>query len=310
MGKRRKRSNLYKKSKYYRRRRREILVFTFTGIALAVLFLVVLTAILGHPRSSQNIKEEAAQTFSLAEEEKEEDSRWPASPVSITVSLTGDCTLGTDEAFDYDTSLNAFYEAQGSSYFFENVLPIFSSDDLTVVNMESTLTESTEREDKLFAFKAPPAYVSILTNGSVEAATLANNHSHDYGEQSFADTKQALIQAGITPFGYEETAIMEIQGIKVGLVGIYELKDHMERTTQVKENIARVKEDGAHVIIVVFHWGNEKETEPDSNQTALGHLAIDEGADLVVGHHPHVLVWSKRLTQRFVFYDFPAYFYH
>ena len=143
MGKRRKRSNLYKKSKYYRRRRREILFFTFTGIALAVLFLVVLTAILGRPRSSQNIKEEAAQTFSLAEEEKEEDSRWPASPVSITVSLTGDCTLGTDEAFDYDTSLNAFYEAQGSSYFFENVLPIFSSDDLTVVNMESTLTEST-----------------------------------------------------------------------------------------------------------------------------------------------------------------------
>lgn len=81
----------------------------------------------------------------------------------------------------------------------------------------------------------------------------------------------------------------EVKGIKVGLVGIYELKDHLERKEQLKQNIAKVKAEGAQITIVIFHWGNEKEEVPDSNQTTLAHLAIDEGADLVCGHHPHVL---------------------
>ena len=107
------------------------------------------------------------------------------------------------------------------------------------------------------------------------------NHSHDYGEQGFADTLAALDQEGITHFGYDETAVIEVKGIKVGLVGIYELKDHLDRTEQLKQNIAKVKEQGAVITIVIFHWGNEKEEIPDSNQTTLGRLAIDEGADLV-----------------------------
>ncbi|MGI6070792.1 MAG: CapA family protein [Blautia sp.] len=224
-------------------------------------------------------------------------------PVTLTVSAAGDCTLGTDEEFDYSTSLNAYYETKGSQYFFQNVLPIFSADDLTIVNMEGTLTDSEEREDKQFAFKADASYADILKDGSVEAANLANNHSHDYGDQSYEDTKAALDAAGITHFGYEETAMMDIKGIKVGLVGIYELKDHLEREQQLRDNIAKVKEDGAQLVIVTFHWGNEKETVPDSNQTQLGHVAIDAGADLVVGHHPHVLQGIEKYKDRFIVYS-------
>lgn len=99
----------------------------------------------------------------------------------------------------------------------------------------------------------------------------------------------ALDNAGITHFGYDDTAVMDIKGIKVGLVGIYELNDHLGREQQLKDNIAKVKKDGAELVIVIFHWGNETETVPDTNQMTLGRLAIDEGADLVCGHHPHVL---------------------
>ena len=155
--------------------------------------------------------------------------------------------------------------------------------------MEGTLTESTQRADKTFAFKAPASYAGILTSGSVEAVNTANNHSHDYGEQSFTDTLSALDDAGIVHFGCDETAVMDVKGIKVGLVGIYELNDHLEREQQLKDNIAKVKSEGAQLTIVIFHWGNEKETVPDSNQITLGRLAIDQGADLVCGHHPHVL---------------------
>ena len=107
--------------------------------------------------------------------------------------------------------------------------------------------------------------------------------------RSYEDTMTALDAAGIVHFGYDETAVMDVKGIKVGMVGIYELKDHLEREQQLKDNIAKVKADGAQLIVVIFHWGNETETVPDSNQTTLGRLAIDEGADLVCGHHPHVL---------------------
>ena len=210
-------------------------------------------------------------------------------PVTLTVSVVGDCTLGTDENFDYDTSLNAYFESYGKEYFFQNVKSIFEADDLTIANNEGTFTESYDREDKTFAFKAPASFAGIYSCSSVEAVNTANNHSHDYGEQSFQDTMDALDAEGIVHFGYDETAVMDVKGVKVGLIGIYELNDHLERKQQLEDNINKVKDEGAELVIVIFHWGNEKETVPDSNQTTLGRLAIDLGADLVCGHHPHVL---------------------
>ena len=118
-----------------------------------------------------------------------------------------------------------------AAYFLQNVKSIFAADDLTIANFEGTLTESDAREDKTFAFKGPAEFTSILTSGSVEAVTTANNHSHDYGDQGYEDTIAALDAAGIVNFGYDKTAVMDVKGVKVGLVGIYELKDHLgERT--------------------------------------------------------------------------------
>ena len=170
--------------------------------------------------------------------------------------------MGTDETFDYDTSLNACYDNNGKDYFFKNVKSIFEADDLTIANFEGTLTDSDEREDKEYAFKAPAEYTSILTAGSVEAVNTANNHSHDYGEKSYTDTISALEDAGIASFGYNRIKILKIKGIKVGVTGIYELADHQKRASQVKQNIKALKKAGAQVIIVNFHWGIEKQYTP------------------------------------------------
>lgn len=210
-------------------------------------------------------------------------------PVEILLSFTGDCILGTDENFYYDTSFNAYYENYGSAYFFQNVKDVFEKDDLTIINMEGTLTDLTTRKDKQFAFKGDLEYVKVLTNGSVEAANMANNHSYDYGEESFKDTVNILEKNKIRTFGDDETVIIPVKGVNVGIFGIYELDDHEERIPQVKSDIAKLKKDGADIIVAVFHWGNELERVPDDNQVMLAHLAIDEGADVVVGHHPHVL---------------------
>lgn len=210
-------------------------------------------------------------------------------PAEILLSFTGDCILGTDEFFAWDTGLPAYYNLYGPEYFLKNVRSIFEEDDLTIVNMEGTLTEETTRVDKQFAFKGDPEYVKILTSSSVEAANIANNHSHDYGEKSFQDTVQTLEENGIKTFGYDDVAVLEVKGIRVGMFGIYELDDHLERIPQVKQDIAKLKDQNVDIIVAVFHWSNELVTVPDENQVTLAHLAIDEGADVVVGHHPHVV---------------------
>lgn len=279
-----------------------------TGIGIFVLvFILILAGIRGCSNYMSSRQAAAKKTVSMNASEdnsqKASSDSQNTDSVSLTLSVVGDCTLGTDETFDYDTSLNAYYENYGADYFLQNVKDIFSTDDLTIANFEGTLTDSDEREDKTFAFKAPASYASILTGGSVEAVNTANNHSHDYGEQSFDDTLAALDDAGIVHFGYDETAVMDVRGIKVGLVGIYELYDHLEREQQLKDNIAKVKADGAQLIVVIFHWGNETETVPDSNQTTLGRIAIDEGADLVCGHHPHVLQGIETYKGRNIVYS-------
>ena len=308
------RKDIYKKSKYYQEKRQKLLIATGIGIFVLV-FILILAGIRGcsnymssrqaaaKKTVSMNASEDNSQKASSDSQNTDSSNATVSSPVSLTLSVVGDCTLGTDETFDYDTSLNAYYENYGADYFLQNVKDIFSTDDLTIANFEGTLTDSDEREDKTFAFKAPASYASILTGGSVEAVNTANNHSHDYGDQSFDDTLAALDDAGIVHFGYDETAVMDVKGIKVGLVGIYELYDHLEREQQLKDNIAKVKADGAQLIVAIFHWGNETETVPDSNQTTLGRIAIDEGADLVCGHHPHVLQGIETYKGRNIVYS-------
>lgn len=300
------RKDIYKKSKYYQEKRQKLLIATGIGIFVLV-FILILAGIRGCSNYMSSRQAAAKKTVSMNaskdNSQKASSDSQNTDSVSLTLSVVGDCTLGTDETFDYDTSLNAYYENYGADYFLQNVKDIFSADDLTIANFEGTLTDSDEREDKTFAFKAPASYASILTGGSVEAVNTANNHSHDYGEQSFNDTLAALDDAGIVHFGYDETAVMDVKGIKVGLVGIYELYDHLEREQQLKDNIAKVKADGAQLIVVIFHWGNETETVPDSNQTTLGRIAIDEGADLVCGHHPHVLQGIETYKGRNIVYS-------
>ena len=294
------RKDIYKKSKYYQEKRQKLLIAAGIG-GFILVFVLILAGIRGcsnymqakqttaQNAVSMNASGDSNQTAATDSQETDSSDTAISAPVSLTLSVVGDCTLGTDETFDYDTSLNAYYENYGADYFLQNVRSIFSTDDLTIANFEGTLTDSDEREDKTFAFKAPASYASILSGSSVEAVNTANNHSHDYGDQGFDDTLAALDDAGIVHFGYDETAVMDIKGIKVGMVGIYELYDHLDREQQLKDNIAKVQADGAQLIVVIFHWGNETETVPDSNQTTLGRMAIDLGADLVCGHHPHVL---------------------
>lgn len=266
----------------YLQRKKLYLRITTAGAVLILVLIILTVSFFAH---AGKISDPAIDETEDTSETEYADSE----SIELVMSFTGDCILGTDEFFDWNTSLNAYHEAYGGAYFLDNVRDIFKKDDLTIINMEGTLTEESARLEKQFAFKGPMEFIDILSGSSIEAANIANNHSHDYGEKSFQDTVELLEKNNIAPFGYERVQVLDVKGIKVGFFGIYELDDHLTRIPQVKENISTLRRQNADVIVAVFHWGNELEEVPDSNQTTLAHLAIDEGADLVIGHHPHIL---------------------
>ena len=280
---------LNQRRKKIRRQRHRIQTRCRMMAVAGIILLTAGTVKLGMEAFTGNTESQKKKPNDGMESVIESETDTEGEPAEILLSFTGDCILGTDEFFAWDTGLPAYYDLYGSEYFLKNVRSIFEEDDLTIVNMEGTLTEETTRVDKQFAFKGDPEYVKIMTSSSVEAANVANNHSHDYGEKSFQDTVQTLEENGIKTFGYDDVAVLEVKGIRVGMFGIYELDDHLERIPQVKQDIAKLKDQNVDIIVAVFHWSNELVTVPDENQVTLAHLAIDEGADVVVGHHPHVV---------------------
>lgn len=264
------------------------------GIVVLVLLIVLIVNVVNALATPQQSTQE--ETLPVAES--------APTQTSFTISFAGDCTLGTDSSFDPSTSFTAMYnDVDDPAYFMKNVASIFGSDDYTVVNMEGTLTESDSRQDKTYAFKGPAEYTEILKSGNIEAASLANNHSRDYGEQSYTDTIEALDAAGITNFGYDRIAYADVKGVKVALIGTYMLAEGLDIKDEMITNINTAKNEGAQVIIVFTHWGVEKETVPEADQVELGHAAIDAGATIVVGSHPHVIQGYEKYNGRYIVYS-------
>ena len=221
-------------------------------------------------------------------------------PVTLTVTFAGDCTLGSDVNFDGSRSFNSKYaEVQDPAYFLQNVAELFGADDLTVVNMEGVLTEGGERADKEFAFRGKPEYSKILSTASVEGASVANNHSKDYGEDSYNDTIEALEGDNVKTFGYDRIAYFDVKGVKVALVGAYFPEDSDDNEKQMTDNIA----EGAQLVLVYVHWGIERDYDPSTDQMNMGRAAIDAGADLVVGSHPHVIQGWEVYQGRYIVYS-------
>ncbi|WP_304340206.1 CapA family protein [Metaclostridioides mangenotii] len=211
---------------------------------------------------------------------------------SITLSFAGDVTMGNDMGSIGDTFDGEFINHNRDySYFLKNVKPIFENDDITIVNLEGPLTTSTAgNTEKLFAFKGDPSYVNILKKGNIEAVGIANNHSLDYFEKGLEDTKKVLDNNNIKYSGTGEKAVLESKGIKVGLLAYngWESNYNDKYLEEIKKDIEQLKKD-ADLVTVYFHWGLENENYPTQVQKDFAHFSVDNGADLVMGSHPHVL---------------------
>lgn len=224
-------------------------------------------------------------------------------PVTITVSAAGDVTLGNLHLHGYDRTFRQTYDQQGASYFLANVKPVFEADDMTIVNFEGVLTFCDERVEKTYNMKGDPEYIFILNEGSVEAVSFGNNHRFDYGQQGSDDTVAAFEEAGLawaydTYLGY-----YEVKGLTVGFVSVNEHYDGRAVEAFLEDGIRQLRENGADLVIACCHWGEEKHYEINAYQAELGRKCIDWGADLVLGHHPHVLQGIDVYKGKYIVYS-------
>jgi len=224
--------------------------------------------------------------------------------VEVILTAVGDCTLGRDDKFSFEGSLPYVLKKNNYdySYIFKNVSHIFKDDDITIANLEGTFTNSNSKAEKQFTFKAPPEYAKILTAGSIEGVNLSNNHIRDYLDEGFKDTIAALESEGINYFGEGNVWIKEIKGIKFGFLGYKGFYDSKELLEKVKNDIKTLKAQNC-VVVINFHWGEERPYEHNSVQRRIAHHAIDNGADLIIGHHPHVIQGIEQYKNKLIFYS-------
>lgn len=204
----------------------------------------------------------------------------------ILISAVGDCTLGGVHKSSTAATFESLAYEYGYDYFMENVFDILDMDDLTVANLEVVLTDGgSPREGRQYIMHGFEDYVHILTEGSIEAVTVANNHAKDFGRTGLNNTKEVCEAENIAVCGYDSIAVYETKGKKIALLG-YTIWDY--EFDQMEDDIKKMKKE-CDLVVVSIHGGDEKAYRPTKEQKEYCRGAVDAGADLVLGHHPHVI---------------------
>ena len=222
-------------------------------------------------------------------------------PESFLLTFVGDCTFGASPANYYAEV--GFIKTLGEDYGypFRNVADYFSEDECSFINLEGPLTDEGYPMDKTHTFRGPASYIRILTENAVEFASLANNHALDYGNTGYDSTRTLLEKAEI-PFVERDSSVVFTteNGLTIGVYGA--VYYHMDMADMTAE-IGALREHGCDLVIFAPHWGVEKTYTPTKEQTDAGYAAIDAGADIVWGSHPHALQPIEHYRDGVIFYS-------
>ncbi len=226
--------------------------------------------------------------------------------IQITITAGGDMTIGGDVRKRGDSLFEKELKRQGGDLNFltRNIREILEGDDMTIVNFEGTLTTApVYKTNNQFVFSAPPEYVRILQEGSIEAVALQNNHVMDHGETGLKETKAALEGAGIVWSDANSMGVYQVHGVSIAMLSYQQYREMVEELlVKVPLDVARAKTEH-DIVIVSFHWGDELDYKPNANQIKLGRLTIDAGADLVLGHHSHRINPIEEYQGKYIVYS-------
>lgn len=231
---------------------------------------------------------------------------------SITLSFIGDCSIGDAIKYrDYSQSFHEVVREKGAAWPFSLVREELEKDDLTVANLEVVLTTYTRvRQDKPHNLIGDPAHTQVILESGIDVVNTANNHAWDFRADGYHDALSHLDAAGIPHFGtlYPGTEdgsdicpVIDVKGVKVGFVGFSYPQEYDKN--RIANRIGQLRENGAQIVVVSLHWGTEEQFQPKSGQASYAKFCIDSGADLVYGHHAHVLQSVQFYKGKPIFYS-------
>ena len=215
----------------------------------------------------------------------------PEKDFELDMTFVGDCCMATNLENDSYGTMLWYSKNVPTTYFFDGVRSYFEDDDITIANCENTFSDSSigprdKGEGPNFWFKAPASFASVFTDNNIEAVTINNNHTNDYGPEVFEDTKAALDAAGVQ-WGFRDSIIYyEKEGFKIGVVCVSFY--YYEEAEGILPYLEMAKENSDFQIIY-FHGGAEGQYQPEDWKVQSCHMLVDQGADLILGAHPHVL---------------------
>ncbi len=211
-------------------------------------------------------------------------------------------------------SIGARLEANGANTAFAGVSEILAGADIAFANLETAIASGGAPEPKGYTFRAPPIAADALVAAGIDLVSLANNHALDYGPEALAETQSLLSERGIRSVGAgperaraHAPAVLAVNGLTIAVLGYVVVPiesggfntrrwEATESTPGVAwlevavmaEEVERAAAD-ADLVVVMLHFGLEGQREPSAEQRAQARAAIDAGAAVVIGSHPHVL---------------------
>ena len=222
----------------------------------------------------------------------------------VTLTFVGDCVLGSEEKTrPKENSFDSVLEANDLGYPFRNVQDYFQSDDLTVINLECVLKDDASgKVEKTYNFRGPTRFASVLPVSGVDLCNIANNHYIDYGTAGRSSTRAALEAVSVPYSGYRTLYVYEKNGFRIGFAGIRETT-YKQNPSYLRQEIKALRAWGCDAVVYTAHFGNEYERLHNSLQIKIAHEAIDAGANLVIGAHPHVVQGLEAYHGGVIFYS-------
>lgn len=253
--------------------------------------------------SSEVPDDEKATASALAEDSADLEPAEPIAAVSsdpqtLTLSFIGDCSIGdATQSRSQATSLTNTVKNNGYGWLFSTVSDYLKNDDYTFANLEvSFTTKDRLKSSKSYNMIAPPEHVQILLESGIDVVNTVNNHCMDFTSVGYQDTLSVLDNAQFNHFGTvypgqkngsDILGIAEVKGIKIGMIGFSYPADSDQQ--RIKSRIETLRNDGCDLVVVSLHWGRETHMTSESWQYAYAKKIIDAGADVIWGHHPHVV---------------------
>ncbi len=229
----------------------------------------------------------------------------------LTISLLGDCSIGDSfKVRTYQESYATAIKKNGLEWPFSLVRSVLDADDVTVANLEVVFTTKRRQADKSTNLIAAPENAQALLYSGVEVLNTANNHSYDFNDVGYWQSMETLDGLGIAHFGSpdpngneieDKLLVYEVKGIKIGFVG-FSYPDARD-VGLIADRIKLLREQGCSLVIASLHWGRELQTVPASGQYDYAKKILDAGADVLYGHHPHVLQPVHFYNGKPVFYS-------